>query len=92
MDTAVLPEGWTDRLVRVNNANTRGRTGLCLKPHDLCAAKLVADRAKDRVFVNALLEHGLVDVDTIAARLETVRNDDIRRDRALAWVRSSAGR
>lgn len=92
MDTAVLPEGWTDRLVRVNNANTRGRTGLCLEPHDLCAAKLIAGRAKDRVFVNALLEHGLVDVDTIAVRLETVRGDDIRRDRALAWVRSSAGR
>ncbi|MCZ9880215.1 hypothetical protein NFJ07_00275 [Arthrobacter sp. B2a2-09] len=92
MDTAVLSEGWVDRLVKVNNANTNGRTGLCLEPHDLCAAKLIAGRIKDRIFVKALLEHGLVDADTIASRLETIRNDDIRRDRALACVRSSVGR
>lgn len=38
--TAILPEGWVDRLVPVRNANTNGRTGLCLEPHDLCVAKL----------------------------------------------------
>lgn len=32
MHTALLPAGWIDRLVRVNNANTNGRTGLCLEP------------------------------------------------------------
>ena len=88
-DTAVLPAGWTDRLVTVNNANTSGRAGLCLDPHDLCVAKLIAGRPKDHLFVGALLEHDLVDARTIADRLETVVNDDVLRDRALDWVRST---
>ncbi|MFJ4261986.1 DUF6036 family nucleotidyltransferase [Paenarthrobacter nicotinovorans] len=87
--TAVLPAGWPDRLVGVSNANTQGRTGLCLDPHDLCAAKLIAGRDKDKLFVGALLDHGLVDGEVIAARLETIVNDDIRRGRALDWVRST---
>ena len=88
-NTAVLPPGWTDRLVGVSNANTNGRTGLCLEPHDLCAAKLIAGRTKDHIFVGALLQHRLVDGDIIASRLLTVIDDDIRRDRALSWVRST---
>lgn len=44
--TAVLPLGWTTRLVPVSNDNTNGRAGLCLEPHDLCAAKLTAGREK----------------------------------------------
>lgn len=88
--TAVLPAGWTSRLVKVSNANTRDRTGLCLEPHDLCVAKLIAGREKDRLFVGALLEHDLVSYELIAERLLTVSNDDIRRDRALSWVRSKS--
>lgn len=87
--TAVLPAGWTDRLVNVSNANTSGRTGLCLEPHDLCVAKLIAGRTKDHLFVGSLLEHGLVAGEVIADRLETIVDDDIRRDRALSWVRST---
>lgn len=87
-DTAVLPAGWTDRLVKVNNANTSNRTGLCLEPHDLCVAKLIAGRVKDHQFVGALVEHGLVNRELIAERLLTVVNDDIRQDRALSWIRS----
>ena len=88
-DSAVLPAGWTERLVTVTNANTQWRTGLCLEPHDLCAAKLIAGRKKDYLFVGALLKSGLVDVQIIVARLETIVNDDIRRDRALSWLRST---
>ena len=33
--TAVLPNGWKDRLRPLSNANTRGVTGWCLEPHDL---------------------------------------------------------
>lgn len=89
-NTAVLPPGWVDRLVGVSNANTNGRTGLCLEPHDLCVAKLIAGRTKDHIFVGALLEYRLVDGEIIASRLLTVIDDDIRRDRALSWVRSTA--
>ena len=41
-ETAVLPEGWRDRLVVVQNENTRGAKGLCLEVHDLLIAKVVA--------------------------------------------------
>jgi hypothetical protein len=89
-NTAVLPAGWPDRLVKVRNANTNGRSGLCLEPHDLCAAKLIAGRVKDHLFVRALLDHGLVNPGLVAERLLTVANDDVRRDRALSWIRSTS--
>jgi uncharacterized nucleotidyltransferase DUF6036 len=78
LDTAVLPEGWRDRLVRVQNANTAAPsgaprfTGWCLDKDDLCVAKLCALREKDRNFVAALLDAGLVDTETITARLDLV--------------------
>lgn len=67
-NTAVLPAGWEDRLVVVQNDNTNGRAGLCLDVHDLCVAKLAAAREKDFRFVGALREAGLVDAGILAAR------------------------
>jgi hypothetical protein len=78
LETAALPEGWRDRLVKVQNANTAGLgggprfTGWCLDKEDLCAAKLSALREKDQNFVAELLEAGLVDSGVIAARLAAV--------------------
>jgi hypothetical protein len=60
-DTAVLPEGWENRLVAVSGPNTTGRTGLCLDAHDLCLAKLFAHREKNLMFVGALIDAGLID-------------------------------
>lgn len=57
LETSALPEGWRDRLVRVQNANTAGPgggpqfTGWCLDKEDLCAAKLCELREKDQNFV-----------------------------------------
>ena len=36
-ETAVLPDGWQERLVRVQSERTRGAVGLCLEVHDLVA-------------------------------------------------------
>ena len=36
--TAVLPDGWRERLVAIRNENTRGATGWCLEVHDLTVA------------------------------------------------------
>lgn len=66
MTTAVLPEGWQERLVPIRNDNTRGATGWCLDVHDLCVSKLVAGRDKDRRFVVAALEERLVDPGVLA--------------------------
>lgn len=90
--TAILPDGWVERLVPVQNANTNGRTGLCLEPHDLCAAKLLAGRAKDHEFVSALLDAGLVDADVLAERLGRTVTEPERSERARAWLAAVAPR
>jgi len=97
LETSALPEGWRDRLVRVQNANTAAPsgepqfTGWCLDKEDLCVAKPCALREKDRNFVAALLRVGMVDVRIILARLATM---DARHraaaDRGAAWLGSWA--
>lgn len=56
-DTATLPEGWMQRVHRVQNSNTKDRVGYCLDVLDLFLAKAVAGREKDREFCMALLGH-----------------------------------
>jgi len=78
LQTSALPQGWRDRLVKVQNANTAAAgggpqfTGWCLDKEDLCVAKLCAFREKDQNFVSALLKAGLVDPGIIASRLAAV--------------------
>ena len=78
LDTAVLPTGWRDRLVPVQNANTAAPSGRpqfigwCLDPEDLCVAKLCAHREKDLNFVRALHTAELVDATVMAQRLGQV--------------------
>jgi len=78
LETAVLPSGWRDRLIKVQNANTAAisgqpqYTGWCLDKEDLCVAKLCALREKDRNFVAALLDADLVDANIVTERLAEV--------------------
>ncbi|MFI5719680.1 DUF6036 family nucleotidyltransferase [Nocardia sp. NPDC051750] len=95
METSALPDGWRDRLVKVQNANTAAPsgdprfTGWCLDKEDLCVAKLCAFREKDQNFVLALLDAGLVEADVIAQRLPEVPDRyKPGAERALAWVSS----
>jgi hypothetical protein len=98
LSTSALPDGWRDRLVKVQNANTAAPPGepefigWCLERHDLSAAKLCAFREKDRNFVGALLEAQLVDADELAARLSQLPaefSDDAARARAWLVARST---
>ncbi|NED97037.1 hypothetical protein G1H11_17170 [Phytoactinopolyspora alkaliphila] len=93
METSALPEGWRDRLVRIENANTAAPighpqfTGWCLDKEDLCVAKLCALREKDRNFVAALLDAGLVDSAVIAVRLAAVpKYHQSAAERASDWL------
>jgi hypothetical protein len=97
LETSALPEGWRDRLVKVQNANTAGPTGepqftgWCLDKEDLCVAKLCAFREKDRNFVAALLHADLVDLQTILTRLPKVLAPYREAaDRAAAWCASAS--
>ena len=92
LDTSALPEGWRDRLVKVQNANTAGATGeqftgWCLDKEDLCVAKLCALREKDQNFVSELLKADLVDPSIIATRLATVpERYRLGAERATEWL------
>lgn len=93
LTTSALPEGWRERLIRVQNANTAAPagepqfTGWCLDKEDLCVAKLCALREKDRNFVAALIASGLVDPQVIATRLPTVPQTHAQAvERATAWL------
>lgn len=95
--TAILPPDWEYRLVGVRNEATNNATGLCLEPHDLCAAKLMAHREKDFEFVEALIEARLIDPTVLAQRLASINlasvesDQDLevleyRRQRSIAWA------
>ena len=67
-NTATLPKGWRERLVRVENANTGGSAGLCLEVHDLAISKYVAGREKDLAFTAALARHAITRRETLLER------------------------
>ena len=68
-ETAILPEGWRDRLIPICNENTRGVTGWCLDVHDLAISKLAAGRSKDLLFVRCLATHKMIDPSILNDRL-----------------------
>ena len=74
-ETATLPKGWRQRLVRIENPNTGGIAGLCLEVHDLAISKYVAGREKDREFTRDLARHAMTDRKTLLTRLATTKLD-----------------
>jgi hypothetical protein len=99
LQTSALPEGWRDRLVKVQNQNTAGPSGepqfvgLCLDKEDLCVAKLCAFREKDQNFVEALITAELVDPAVIATRLTTVpQHYRTSAQRGADWIAYQAKR
>jgi len=71
-ETAVLPEGWANRLVRVE-AGGGGAVGLCLEIHDLLISKYVAGREKDLEFAAAAVRHGMAERATLERRLAATK-------------------
>ena len=86
LNTAVLPSGWRERLVVLENERTRPGRGLCLEPHDCVASKLVAGRAKDYEFAAALVMAGLVKLDVLAKRIGRLDIAAARREEIAAWL------
>jgi len=91
--TAMAPTGWQERLVSFATPGCGEGRGWCLERHDLAAAKLAAGRQKDYEFVEALLGVGLLDLATIAARLELLPRHRVLPGflaKARAWVKAQA--
>ncbi|MDR0563827.1 MAG: hypothetical protein LBG78_02665 [Azoarcus sp.] len=89
-ETAVLPEGWKERLVKVQNTNTDMKIGYCLEAHDLAASKLAAGREKDFQFVKAMLENNLANIQVLKTRIETLPISETQQKRIKSWITAQA--
>lgn len=89
-ETATLPRGWESRLVKIQNENTDLKIGYCLDPHDLAASKLAAGREKDRLFVESMFKHGLLDQRLLCERVEKLPVSKERAMELMAWVKERA--
>lgn len=91
-DTAILPDGWQQRLHRVQSAATNDRVGYCLDLVDLFLSKAAAGRDKDRLFCIALLQHRHVNASQALARVPDMPLDDGGKRRLRAaitrWARA----
>jgi hypothetical protein len=93
VSTAVLPAGWQERTIAFATPGAVPARARCLEPHDCVVAKLVAGREKDRAFAAALIRAGLVEPETLIARIRALSSVDARSiDRLDAWVRHQVGR
>jgi len=85
--TAFLPDGWQDRLIVIQNDNTRQARGLCLEIHDLLAAKAAAGREKDIDFLKDAAKYQLASRDELLSRVKLLNADRELIQRAEALVR-----
>lgn len=91
VETAVLPDGWRGRLMRVQSSSTSLAFGLCLEAHDLAVSKIAAGRDKNHEFVRAMLRHRRADASTLCERLSAcVLNAELRQPREFQLQRRSA--
>ncbi len=80
-ETAILPSNWKSRIVKIQNENTLGVTGLCLHPVDVVISKLIAGRQRDFDFVDQLFRHGLIsptDIEPVLSELPPDQADSVK--------------
>ena len=86
-ETAILPAGWRDRLVRYETPATNGVVAWCLEVHDLWISKAIAMRPKDIEFCSALFALGHVGAPTLRDRLRRVAGiTDEQRHRVVELI------
>lgn len=85
-DTAKLPPGWEDRLVRFSNENMKGAIACCLDPLDLAYSKLAAGRQKDLDFVVELYRANFIKPSALAALIAQIANEDLKNVMVERWT------
>lgn len=87
--TAVLPRDWQHRLVKFEPTSAYPAEAVCLDKYDLAASKLAAYREKDRPFVAALIDAGLLSPRKLKRRLKQL--PESHRAHAIAWLDGTHG-
>lgn len=82
IESAILPEGWEDRLVDYETPATNGVVAQCLSLEDLWVSKALAGRPKDTEFCRSLLKTTQLDREVLASRIDSA--DTHRAKKALA--------
>lgn len=85
--TAVLPTGWQDRVVPFLRSDAHPSEAVCLDPHDLVIAKLVAGREKDLSFASALLREELIHEATLHERADLILRPGAVKERIHGLIR-----
>lgn len=86
--TAILPDGWEQRLIAVAGPNTAGAIGLCLNVHDLILSKYVAGREKDREFNRELVRYGCAAEQTLIDLLPSMPIDEVTEAIVLSRIKA----
>jgi hypothetical protein len=87
VSTAVLPDGWRDRVVAFAPSAADPAVAACLDRHDLVVSKLVAMRVKDLAFAAVLLQAGLVDKEILLERAQLLNTAaPLLRHEVLRWI------
>lgn len=70
-----LPEHWEERLLRIDFPD--GIVAWFLEPHDAAISKYARGEPRDRDWIKSGLKHGILNIDTISARMrETIMEED----------------
>ena len=89
--TALVPDGWRERLVPLSSPATGAARGWCLEPHDLAVSKFVRGDPKDYRFADALVRAGYLNPGVLVDRLASTRGiDDATRARIARWRRDGS--
>lgn len=95
ISTALLPDGWRERVVSFEARSAEPAQAVCLERHDVVISKLAAMREKDRMFAIALIDAGLVDVAILLERVDHLTAADplgASQREAVAGVRGEDAR
>ena len=87
-ETAALPVGWAARAITLKgHPALEGAEAICPEIHDLAASKIAAFRDKDRSWVQAAIDAGLVAPDILHKRIGEIPEERIPAlASVLAWV------
>jgi hypothetical protein len=86
IESAILPGGWEERLIRYEPPDAGGVVAWCLAPEDLWVSKALAGRPKDLEFCRSLLQTDLVEKDELRRLIASADALDAKETLALSLL------
>ena len=86
-NTVTLPVDWMDRSIRLeNHPLLDGAVAICPEIHDLAVSKLAAFREKDREWVEAGIEAGVIKSAQVISLIKNMLDDFPNSGLAIKWL------